>query len=49
MATTVDTDSAVMALPSVQLPAHAGDLFNIDAALTEEERSIRDTVRAFVN
>ena len=37
------------ALPSVELKAHAADLFNIDAALTEEERAIRDTVRAFVD
>ena len=37
------------ALPSVALTAHAADLFNIDAALTEEERAIRDTVRAFVD
>lgn len=37
------------ALPSVELTAHAADLFNIDAALTEEERAIRDTVRQFVD
>ena len=37
------------ALPSVSLSAHAADLFNIDAALTEEERAIRDTIRAFVD
>ncbi len=37
------------ALPSVSQTAHAGDLFNIDAALTEEERAIRDTIRAFVD
>ena len=37
------------ALPSVDLTAHAADLFNIDAALTEEERAIRDTIRAFVD
>ena len=37
------------ALPSVELKAHAADLFNIDAALTEEERAIRDTVRAYVD
>lgn len=36
-------------LPSIDLKAHAADLFNIDAALTEEERAIRDTVRAFVD
>ena len=39
----------IPALPSVELTAHPGDLFNIDAALTEEERAIRDTVRAFVD
>ena len=39
----------IAALPSVELSAHAADLFNIDAALTEEERAIRDTVRAFVD
>jgi len=45
-----DTLAAIpSALPSVDLKAHAADLFNIDAALTEEERSIRDTVRAFVD
>ena len=37
------------ALPSVELTAHSADLFNIDAALTEEERAIRDTVRQFVD
>jgi glutaryl-CoA dehydrogenase len=41
--------AAIPALPSVELKAHAADLFNIDAALTEEERSIRDTVRQFVD
>ncbi len=46
----IDTLSAIpSALPSVDSKAHAADLFNIDAALTEEERAIRDTVRAFVN
>lgn len=39
----------IPALPSVDIKAHAGDLFNIDAALTEEERSIRDTIRRFVD
>ncbi len=38
-----------MALPSAELKAHPGDLFNIDAALTEEERAIRDRIRRFVN
>ena len=36
-------------LASAQLRARDGDLFNIDAALTEEERAVRDSVRAFVN
>lgn len=39
----------VLALPSADVKAHAADLFNIDAALTEEERAIRDTVREFVD
>lgn len=43
------TASAIPALPSVELTAHPGDLFNIDAALTEEERAIRDTIRRFVD
>jgi glutaryl-CoA dehydrogenase len=41
--------AAIPALPSVELKAHAADLFNIDAALTEEERSIRDTIRRWVD
>ncbi len=49
MATALDPVSSIPALPSVGLTAHPGDLFNIDAALTEEERAIRDTVRAFVD
>ncbi len=36
-------------LPSPQLKPRDGDLFNIDAALTEEERAVRDSVRAFVD
>ena len=36
-------------LASAQLRARDGDLFNIDAALTEEERAVRDSVRAFVD
>jgi glutaryl-CoA dehydrogenase len=36
-------------LASPQLKPRAGDLFNIDAALTEEERAVRDSVRAFVD
>ena len=49
MATDAFAAAAIPALPSVELTAHPGDLFNIDAALTEEERAIRDTIRAFVN
>ena len=36
-------------LASPALKPRAGDLYNIDAALTEEERAIRDSVRAFVD
>ena len=36
-------------LASPQLKPREGDLFNIDAALTEEERAVRDSVRAFVD
>jgi glutaryl-CoA dehydrogenase len=36
-------------LASPQLTPREGDLFNIDAALTEEERAVRDSVRAFVD
>jgi glutaryl-CoA dehydrogenase len=36
-------------LPSPQLRPREGDLFNIDAALTEEERAVRDSVRRFVD
>ena len=36
-------------LASPQLKPRDGDLFNIDAALTEEERAVRDAVRAFVD
>lgn len=39
----------IPALPSADLKAHSGDLFNIESALTEDERSIRDTVRRFVD
>ena len=49
MAIELHSASAIPALPSVELKAHAADLFNIDAALTEEERSIRDTIRKFVD
>ena len=36
-------------LASPQLRSRDGDLFAIDAALTEEERAVRDSVRAFVD
>jgi glutaryl-CoA dehydrogenase len=36
-------------LASPQLKPRDGDLFNIDAALTEEERAVRDSVRAWVD
>ncbi|HYV99749.1 MAG TPA: acyl-CoA dehydrogenase family protein [Gemmatimonadaceae bacterium] len=36
-------------LPSGQLKPRDGDLYNIDAALTEDERAVRDTVRRFVD
>ncbi|MEP6764103.1 MAG: acyl-CoA dehydrogenase family protein [Gemmatimonadaceae bacterium] len=49
MATDTLAAAQILALPSVELKAHAADLFNIDAALTEEERSIRDTIRQFVD
>src|SRR5690349_5197854 len=51
MATEIAPHAAdsVAALPSVQLKPRDADLFNIDAALTEEERSVRDSVRRFVD
>jgi glutaryl-CoA dehydrogenase len=36
-------------LASPQLKPRDGDLFNIDAALTEDERAVRDSVRRFVD
>ena len=36
-------------LASPELTPREGDLFNIDAALTEEERAVRDSVRRFVD
>ena len=44
--TTTETETY---LASPALRASEGDLFNIDAALTEEERAVRDSVRAFVD
>ena len=51
MATEIAPHAAesVAALPSVQLKPRDADLFNIDAALTEEERAVRDSVRRFVD
>ncbi|MBX9928250.1 MAG: acyl-CoA dehydrogenase family protein [Gemmatimonadaceae bacterium] len=46
MATELQTETH---LASPALKPREGDLFNIDAALTEEERAIRDSVRAFVD
>jgi len=46
MSTDLDTQTH---LASPQLKPREGDLFNIDAALTEEERAVRDSVRAFVD
>ena len=46
MASDLDTQTF---LASPQLRPREGDLFNIDAALTEEERAVRDSVRAFVD
>jgi glutaryl-CoA dehydrogenase len=46
MATELSTPSY---LPSPHLTPREGDLFNLDAALTEEERAVRDSVRAFVD
>ena len=36
-------------LASPDVTPRAGDLFNVDAALTEEERAVRDSVRRFVD
>jgi glutaryl-CoA dehydrogenase len=36
-------------LPSGHLKPRDGDLYNIDAALTEDERAVRDTIRRFVD
>ncbi|AHG91471.1 acyl-CoA dehydrogenase domain-containing protein [Gemmatirosa kalamazoonensis] len=43
------TELAESYFPSPQLTPRDGDLFNIDAALTEEERAVRDSVRRFVD
>ncbi|HWJ23961.1 MAG TPA: acyl-CoA dehydrogenase family protein [Gemmatimonadaceae bacterium] len=39
----------IPALPSAHLAPRDTDLFNIDSALTEEERAVRDSVRRFVD
>src|SRR5690349_3173679 len=41
--------SAEALLPSPHLKSREGDFFGIDAALTEEERAVRDSVRRFVD
>ena len=46
MTSTAPSDTT---LPSGQLKPREGDLYNIDAALTEEERAVRDSVRRFVD
>ena len=43
------TTSAEQYLASPQLKPRDGDLYNIDAALSEEERAVRDSVRRFVD
>ena len=45
--TTTHTTETFLASPA--LTPREGDLFNIDAALTEEERAVRDSVRRFVD
>ena len=47
MAVHIDSETSLLA--SGHLMPRDGDLFNIDAALTEEERAIRDSVRRFVD
>jgi glutaryl-CoA dehydrogenase len=46
MASTPGSD---LHLASPELKPRDGDFFNIDAALTEEERAVRDSVRRFVD
>jgi glutaryl-CoA dehydrogenase len=45
----IDLTPETSFLPSPQLVPREGDLYGIDAALTEEERAIRDSVRRFVD
>src|SRR5688500_18962858 len=47
MATQIAATETYLASP--ELRPREGDLFNIDAALTEEERAVRDSVRRFVD
>ncbi len=47
MATNLASDTTL--LPSGHLAAREGDLYNIDSALTEDERAVRDSVRQFVD
>jgi glutaryl-CoA dehydrogenase len=44
-----ELDSSPTFLASPQSTPREDDLFNIDAALTEEERAVRDSVRRFVD
>jgi glutaryl-CoA dehydrogenase len=46
MASTITSETH---LASPQLKPRGGDLFNIDAALAEDERAVRDSVRRFVD
>jgi glutaryl-CoA dehydrogenase len=45
----MSTTTSETHLASGHLKPAAGDLYNIDAALTEEERAVRDTMRRFVD
>ena len=46
MTSTHTTDTL---LASGHLTPRDGDLYNLDAALTEDERAVRDTIRRFVD
>ncbi|MCX5766212.1 MAG: acyl-CoA dehydrogenase family protein [Gemmatimonadetes bacterium] len=43
------TSASETHLASAQLKPRTGDMFNIDAALTEDERAVRDSIRGWVN
>ena len=45
----IDISPETGLLPSGHLTPREGDLYGIDAALTEEERAIRDSIRRFVD